>query len=121
MLARPSQHLTSESWYGHWGIDARFYARRGDGACFAIDPSMNVIDLAGTTPPEAHARPVESLPRLGRYTLSVFAVRSVAEDSATSSVSARDVACGDVEPSSAVPAVTPRLLAYGVRRRVPAR
>jgi hypothetical protein len=121
MLARPSQHLTSESWYGHWGIDARFYARRGDGACFAIDPSMNVIDLAGTTPPEAHARPVESLPRLGRYTLSVFAVRSAADDSATSPDAARDVARGAGERPSEGSAVASRLLAYGVRRRVPAR
>src|SRR5688572_11573479 len=76
MLApRPHPAVTSETWNGHWGADARYYARRSDGACFAIDGAVNVFDLAGTTPPSPHARPVDSLPVDGEYTLSVFAQR----------------------------------------------
>ena len=73
MLAPRSQHDTSERWQGHWGADERFYARRSDGACFAIDGAVSVIDLAGSTPPASHAERVDSLPRFGGYSLSVFA------------------------------------------------
>ena len=103
MVARPSQDVTSERWNGHWGADARYYARRNDGVCFAIDGAVNVLDLAGTTPPSSHAQPVESLPVVGRYTLNVFAVRPLDGSRVRSS--------GGIAPA------IPRLLAYGVRRR----
>lgn len=109
MIARRSKHVTSESWNGHWGPDARYYARRSDGVCFAIDGAVNVFDLAGTTPPLPHARPVDSLPVAGRYTLSVFAQRPIES--------------GHVKPSIDGPSplhprlVKARLLACGVRRR----
>jgi len=109
MLARRSQHVTSESWHGHWGADARYYARRSDGVCFAIDSAVNVLDLAGTTPPLPHARPVDSLPLAGRYTLSVFALNSLDASRTKSS--------GDMPSASDLRGMTPRLLAYGVRRR----
>jgi len=109
LLARRSQHVTSERWNGHWGADARYYARRSDGVCFAIDGAVNVLDLAGTTPPSPNARPVDSLPLAGRYTLSVFAVRPLDGSLAKSS--------GDVPSVSDPLGATPRLLAYGVRRR----
>lgn len=110
MLARRPQHDTSERWYGHWGADARYYARRSDGACFEIDGAVNVIDLAGTTPPSTHARLVDSLPNAGRYTLSVFAQRPLDESHVKPSIDG---------PSPIHPRVTTaRLLAYGVRRRI---
>ena len=113
MVAPRSQHDTSERWYGHWGADERFYARRSDGACFAIDGDVNVIDLAGSTTgplPSVHAEPVDSLPRLGRYTLSVFAVRPPEASPVKPSIDG---------PSPIHPRITStRLLAFGVRRRV---
>jgi hypothetical protein len=109
MLARQSQHDTTEHWSGHWGADARFYARRSDGVCFAIDGRVNVIDLAASTPPSSHARAVESLPQLGRYTLSVFAVRPLDASAATPS--------DEGQTAGESPSAPGRLLAYGVRRR----
>ena len=109
MLARQLQLDTTEHWSGHWGADARFYARRSDGVCFAIDGRVNVIDLAASTPPSSHARAVESLPKRGRYTLSVFAVRQLDANAATQD--------GGTTTANDSTAVTPRLLAYGVRRR----
>jgi hypothetical protein len=75
MVDRRSQQFTGESWNGLWGTDARYYARRSDGACFEIDGSANVFDLAGSSPPPPHARRVACLPNAGRYTLTVCAVR----------------------------------------------
>lgn len=110
MVARRlHQHITTESWDGHWGEDARYYARRSDGACFAIDGAVNVFDLASATPPSPHARPVDSLPVVGRYTLSVFAQRPLEESHVKPSIDG---------PSPIHPrATTTRLLACGVRRR----
>ena len=109
MLApRPHPAVTSETWNGHWGADARYYARRSDGACFAIDGAVNVFDLAGTTPPSPHARPVDSLPGDGEYTLSVFAQRPIP---------IRVMPSID-GPSPIHPRIiSARLLAVGVRRR----
>jgi hypothetical protein len=109
MLAHRSLHVTSESWTGHWGDDARYYARRSDGVCFAIDGAVNVFDLAGTTPPPPHARPVESLPAGGGYTLRVFVQRPLDTCHVKPSIDG---------PSPIHPRVTSaRLLACGVRRR----
>ena len=105
MIARPSL-VTSETWNGRWGADARYYARRSDGACFAIDGAVNVADLAAPTPP--HARPVHSLPDDGEYVLSVFALRP-------GSMHVRPSIDG---PSPIHPRITSaRLFAFGVRRR----
>jgi hypothetical protein len=110
MIAPRPQPDRSERWYGHWGADARYYACRSDGAYFEIDGAVNVIDLAGTTPASPHARPVDSLPVVGRYTLSVFAVRPLETSHVKPSIDG---------PSPIHPRVTTaRLLAYGVRRRV---
>ena len=110
MVAPRSRHDKSERWYGHWGADERFYARRSDCACFAIDGDVNVIDLAGSTPPSPQARPVDSLPRLGRFTLSVV----VQHPPETTYVRPSIDGPSPVHPQVA----TARLLAYGVRRRV---
>ena len=110
MIARRSHHLSSERWSGHWGTDARYYARRSDGVCFAIDPTVNVLDLAGTTPPSEHARPVDSLPVAGGYTLTVFGDRPP--------VGTCHVRPSIDGPSPVHPRIaTARLLACGVRRR----
>jgi len=111
MIAPRPQPDTSERWYGHWGVDARYYARRSDGACFAIDGAVNVIDLAANTPVSPpHAQPVDSLPNAGRYSLSVFAVRPPATSHVKPSIDG---------PNPLHPRVTTaRLLAYGVRRRI---
>ena len=110
MLApQPRQHTTSERWHGHWGTDARYYARRSDGVCFAIDGAVHVIDLASATPPTPHARPVDSLPRRGRYTLSVFAQRPAEPSYVKPSIDG---------PSPVHPRIaTAQLIAFGVRRR----
>jgi hypothetical protein len=109
MIAPRSQHVTSETWNGHWGPDARYYARRSDGACFAIDGAVNVFDLARTTPPSPHARLVDSLPVAGEYTLSVFAQRPPEATYVKPSIDG---------PSPIHPRITTaRLLAFGVRRR----
>ena len=109
MLAPRSPHDTSERWYGHWGADERFYARRSDGVCFAIEAGVNVIDLAGSTPPVPDARPVDSLPVVGRYTLNVLAQPPLDTSHVKPSIDG---------PSPLHPrAAAPRLLAYGVRRR----
>ena len=110
-MIAPRSHpaVTSETWNGHWGADARYYARRSDGVCFAIDGAVNVFDLARTTPPSPHARPVDSLPVEGEYTLSVFAQRP------PEAVYVRPSIDG---PSPIHPQITSaRLLAVGVRRR----
>jgi hypothetical protein len=95
MVVRRSQPIISEAWSGLWGTDARFYARRSDGVCFAFDGAASVFDLAGSSPPAPHARPVATLPNVGRYILSVFAARPT-----ESSNEGR------------------RVFAYGVRRRI---
>ena len=109
MLARRSQPVTSASWSGHWGPDKRYYARRSDGVCFAIDGAVNVVDLAGTTPPSPHARPVDALPGADGYTLSVLAHSPVASVHVRPSIDGQS----PVHPRIA----TARLVAYGVRRR----
>ena len=109
MLARRSQQVTSESWNGHWGADARYYARRSDGVCFAIDGAARVFDLADTTASSPHARPVKSLPADGRYTLSVLALPAHDGTRVKPSIDG---------PSASHPRfAVPRLVAYGVRRR----
>ena len=109
MLARRSQQVTSESWDGHWGADARYYARRSDGACFAIDAAARVFDLADTAAAAAHARPVDSLPMIGGYTLSVLALPPIQGSRVKPSIDG---------PSLGHPRLAaPRLLAYGVFRR----
>jgi hypothetical protein len=109
MIAPRPRPVTSETWNGHWGPDARYYARRSDGVCFAIDSAVNVFDLAGTTPPAPHARLVDSLPVAGEYTLSVFAQRPVDASHVKPSIDG---------PSPIHPRITTaRLLACGVRRR----
>ena len=108
MLAPRPHPVTSETWNGHWGADARYYARRSDGACFEIDGAVNVFDLAGTTPPSPHARRVKSLPVGGEYALRVFAQRP-------EPVHVQPSIDG---PSPLHPRITTaRLLAVGVRRR----
>jgi hypothetical protein len=110
MISPRPRHVPDERWNGHWGTDARYYARRSDGACFEIDGAVNVVDLAGTTPPSPHARPVDALPVAGRYTLSVIAQSPVDECHVKPSIDG---------PSPIHPRVTAaRLLAYGVRRRI---
>ncbi len=109
MLARKSQQVTSESWEGHWGTDARYYARRSDGACFAIDGAARIFDLADTTAAAPHARPVESLPMIGGYTLSVLALPPRAGRRVMPSIDG---------PNPNHPRfAAPRLVAYGVFRR----
>ena len=109
MIAPRRRHVTSESWNGHWGADARYYARRSDGVCFAIDAAVNVLDLAGTTPPSTHAQPVEALPAAGPYTLTVFAQPPLEASYVKPSIDG---------PSPIHPRVTAaRLLVFGVRRR----
>ena len=109
MIARRPKHVTSESWNGHWGADARYYARRSDGVCFAIDAAVNVLDLVGTTPPSTHARPVDALPVAGPYTPTVLAQRPLEPSYVRPSIDG---------PSPIHPRITSaRLLAFGVRRR----
>jgi hypothetical protein len=109
LIARRSHHVTSECWSGHWGADARYYARRSDGACFAIDGAVNVLDLASATVPSPHAQPVDSIPVDGRYTLRVISQRPP---------EVRHVKPSIDGPSPLHPrAAIPRLLAFGVRRR----
>lgn len=79
MVARRSQRFTSEDWTGHWGTDARYYARRSDGACFAIDGAVAVFDLARSAPPASLAQRLASIPDAGRYALRVFAAGPLAE------------------------------------------
>lgn len=109
MVARRSQQFTSQEWNGLWGTDARYYARRSDGACFAIDGAMTVFDLAGSSPPSLHAQPVAALPHVGRYTLRVFAARPIANGKPDTP----DDAAATVAPRRSA-----RLFAYGVRRPV---
>jgi hypothetical protein len=109
MIAPRSHLVTSETWNGHWGADARYYARRSDGACFAIDGAVNVFDLARTTPPSPHARMLESLPPDGEYTLSVFAQRPPEPRHVMPSIDG---------PSPIHPRIaSTRLFAFGVLRR----
>ena len=110
MISPRPQHVPRERWNGHWGADARYYARRSDGACFEIDGAVNVVDLAGTTAPSPHLRLVDALPVAGRYTLSVIAQHPRDESHVKPSIDG---------PSPIHPRITSaRLLAYGVRRRV---
>ena len=98
MIVRRTERFAREAWNGVLGSDARYYARRSDGACFAIDGAVRVLDLA--SPDQSpHVRAVASLPQKGRYALRVFAA------------SGRDPeGVGSTDPAA------PRLLAYGVRR-----
>lgn len=89
MVARRSPAFTTEDWNGFWGSDARYYARRSDGACFAIDGAAMVFDLASDSMPARHSEPVASLPRAGRYTMRVLIAKPVA-----GTRSARTFACG---------------------------
>jgi hypothetical protein len=75
MVARRLQRFASEDWSGHWGADARYYARRSDGALFVIDGAVTVFDLAHSAPPAAMAERVSSIPDVGGYTLRVVAAR----------------------------------------------
>ena len=111
MVARRSQAFTTEDWNGFWGTDARYYARRSDGACFAIDAAAMVFDLAGSATPSSHAHPVASLPRSGRYTMRVLVARSVM-------ASTRPVA-GETKKQTSAESTRPRVFACGVRRAVP--
>ena len=79
MVARGSQRFTSEDWIGHWGSDARYYARRRDGACFAIDGAVAVFDLARSAPPASMAQRLPSIPSTGRYDLRLFAAGPLTE------------------------------------------
>ena len=79
MVARRSQRFTSEDWTGHWGTDKRYYARRSDGACFAIDGAVAVFDLARSAPPASMAQRLASIPDAGRYALRVFAAGPLSE------------------------------------------
>ena len=109
MVARRSQRFTSEDWIGHWGTDARYYARRSDGACFAIDGAVAVFDLARSAPPASMAQRLPSIPKAGRYDLRVFAAGPLTE-------SARREMPGDrAGPPDAAQAVR-RLVVCGVRR-----
>lgn len=109
MVARRTQQFTSQEWNGLWGTDARYYARRSDGACFAIDGAINVFDLAGSSTPSPHLQPVASLPHVGRYNLRVFAARPIPSNGRQD---------GD-DAATAGPRRRPaRLFAYGVRRPV---
>jgi hypothetical protein len=75
MVARRLQRFASEEWSGHWGADARYYARRSDGALFVIDGAVTVFDLAHSAPPAAMAERVSAMPDVGGYTLRVVAAR----------------------------------------------
>lgn len=108
MVARRSQRFTSEDWNGLWGTDARYYARRSDGVCFAIDGTVTLFDLAGSSPPTPHARQVASLPHAGRYALRLIAARAIAEGSEPE-LSAEAVQVGGRARSR------PRLFACGIR------
>lgn len=109
MVARRSQRFTSEDWTGHWGTDARYYARRSDGACFAIDGAVAVFDLARSAPPASLAQRLTSIPEAGRYALRVFAAGPLAETARRE---------GGKEPAGlADPGREPRrLVVCGVRR-----
>ena len=109
MLARRSLPVTNASWSGHVGADKRYYARRSDGVCFAIEGAVPVVDLADATPPSSHARPMDSLPGPGEYTLSVLAHSPVASCYVKPSIDGPSL----VHPRAAAA----RLVAYGVRRR----
>ncbi len=109
MLAHGSAQVTTESWNGYWGVDACYYARRSDGACFAIEGAMNVLDLAGVSLPSSHARPVNALPISGRFALRVVVVHAIGDAHGE---------CESVTPAQGdARRATPRLLAFGVRRR----
>jgi hypothetical protein len=105
MASRRLQQITSEAWNGFWA-DARYYARRSDGACFAIDGATRMLDLAAASPASAHVRAVTALPQVGRFVLRVFATRPVEE--------ARVEPSGTESEASAPGRA--RLFAYGVRR-----
>ncbi len=110
MVARRLQRFASEDWSGHWGADARYYARRSDGALFVIDGAVTVFDLAHSAPPAAMAERVSSIPDAGGYTLRVVAARpepaAAAGDAARSAAERagaasgrRLVVCGTRRPS----------------------
>ena len=108
MIAPRLQPDASQRWDGHWTVDERLYARRSDGACFAIEAGVTVMELAGSES-LSQARPVESLPGTGRRARSVFAVRVL---------DARAGAAHDALPGTGPsPNASPRLLAYGMRRK----
>ena len=110
MIARSPQRYTTEAWNGLWGADARFYARRSDGACFVIEGEVGVFDLAASPLPADHATEVKTLPQFGRYSLRMLVARPTEESTSPA---------GD----SSDPAARPRearasLFACGVLRRM---
>ena len=78
MVARRPEAFTTEDWNGFWGTDARYYARRSDGACFAIDGRVTVFDLASDSPPALHSEPVAALPHVGSYAMRMLVARPIA-------------------------------------------
>ncbi len=108
MVARRLQRFASEDWSGHWGADARYYARRSDGALFVIDGAVTVFDLAHSAPPAAMAERVSSMPDVGGYTLRVVAARP--EPGAATADAARST------PERAGVAQGRRLVVCGTRR-----
>ena len=79
MVIRRTPHDTSEAWSGFWGADARYYARRSDGACFVIDGAARIVELAEVSAAAAHARAATIMPMAGRYELRVVAAQPAAE------------------------------------------
>lgn len=109
MIARGSQQFTSEDWNGFWGTDARYYARRSDGAYFVIERDAMVFDLAGTTT-TPHAQRVTSLPHVGRSTMRMLVARSLP-------TSVNDASENGGRENTVAPNDAPRVFACGVRRR----
>ncbi|HEX6057444.1 MAG TPA: hypothetical protein VFZ11_00405 [Gemmatimonadaceae bacterium] len=109
MVARSPKRFTSEDWTGHWGSDARYWARRSDGACFAIDGAVAVFDLARSAPPASLSQRVASLPDAGRYAMRVVAAGPLSEAARAELTAAR---AGRPEHGREVR----RLVVCGVRR-----
>ena len=103
MVARPSSRVASERWSGHWGADARYHARRSDGACYSIDGAVRVSDLARAVPAAPLARPLPALDADGRYALCVVGTRE-------------EPPREDVVPRAGARREGRRLVACGVRR-----
>jgi hypothetical protein len=115
MVARRSQRFTSEGWSGHWGADARYYARRSDGACFAIDAGVAVFDLAQSGPPASMAQRLPSIPAAGRYALRMIATRSESRSVSRSESGSDSLRETPSEP----PRESRRLVVCGTRRPTP--
>ena len=109
MIARSSQRYTTEAWNGLWGADARFYARRSDGACFVIEGDVGVFDLASSLP-EDLATQVKTLPQFGRYSLRMFVAKP--------RVATTDSPAAESESDDRPQEARASLFACGVRRRM---